>query len=135
MRYCKYILLTISVVLGLFACQKDEDVTIAQLNIKNEVITPSYTSADIECWIECNVKFNQAKVECALTQDFQSPIVVAMEQSKGKYVAQVVDLQYDTTYYVRYIISNRMSAMTYDKIKSFKTLKPSVPTVQLDSVV
>ena len=134
MRYCKYILLTISVVLGLFACQKDEDVTIAQLNIKNEVITPSYTSADIECWIECNVKFNQAKVECALTQDFQSPIVVAMEQSKGKYVAQVVDLQYDTTYYVRYIISNRMSAMTYDKIKSFKTLKPSVPTVQLDSV-
>ena len=134
MRYCKYILLTISVVLGLFACQKDEDVTIAQLNIKNEVITPSYTSADIECWIECNVKFNQAKVECALTQDFQSPIVVAMEQSKGKYVAQVVDLQYDTTYYVRYIISNRMSAMTYEKIKSFKTLKPSVPTVQLDSV-
>ena len=135
MKYGKYIVLAFILFCGFLSCQQDEDITIAVLKIHNEVIEPSYTTVDIECFVECNTKFSNVLMQYALTDDFFEPFSTPMQNKDGKYHARCVNLLDDTTYYVRYIVSNRYSSMVYDKISSFRTLTPSIPIVVLDSIV
>ena len=134
MKYGKYIILALVLAGGLFSCQRDEDIAIAVLNINSEVIEPSYTSANVECYVECNTKLDNVSIEYALTEDFADAQSVAMTEKEGKYRAKCENLLDDTTYYVRYIVSNRLSSMTYKEISSFRTLKPSIPVVHMDSI-
>ena len=134
MKYGKYIILALVLAGGLFSCQRDEDIAIAVLNINSEVIEPSYTSANVECYVECNTKLDNVSIEYALTEDFADAQSVAMTEKEGKYRAKCENLLDDTTYYVRYIVSNRLSSMTYKEMSSFRTLKPSIPVVHIDSI-
>ena len=134
MKYRKYIILALVLVSGLFSCQRDEDIAIAILNINSEVIEPSYTSADVECYVECNTKFDNVVVEYASSEDFADAQSATMSEKEGKYHAKCVNLLDDTTYYIRYVVSNRLSSMTYKEISSFRTLTPSIPVVHLDSI-
>ena len=134
MKYGKYIILALVLVGGLFSCQRDEDIAIAILNINSEVIEPSYTSANVECYVECNTKLDNVSIEYALTEDFTDASSAAMTEKEGKYRAKCENLLDDTTYYVRYIVSNRLSSMTYKEMSSFRTLKPSIPVVHMDSI-
>lgn len=135
MKYGKYIILALVLAGGLFSCQRDEDIAIAVLNINSEVIEPSYTSANVECYVECNTKLDNVSIEYALTEDFADAQSAAMTEKEGKYRAKCENLLDDTTYYVRYIVSNRLSSMTYKEMSSFRTLVASIPKVYLDSVV
>ena len=134
MKYGKYIILALVLAGGLFSCQRDEDIAIAVLNINSEVIEPSYTSANVECYVECNTKLDNVSIEYALTEDFADAQSAAMTEKEGKYRAKCENLLDNTTYYVRYIVSNRLSSMTYKEISSFRTLKPSIPVVHMDSI-
>ena len=122
MKYGKYIILVLVLAGGLFSCQRDEDIALAVLNINSEVIEPSYTSANVECYVECNTKLDNVSIEYALTEDFADAQSVAMTEKEGKYRAKCENLLDDTTYYVRYIVSNRLSSMTYKEIQDIETI-------------
>ena len=135
MKLSKYIVLFVTIVYSFFSCQHDEDISIAVLNVCNEKINPSYNSATIECRIVCNVMFENAIVECALSEDFLDPISFSMNDSTGLHAAVCTNLLEDTTYYVRYKISNHVSSMLSECVSSFTTIPYSLPAIETVSVI
>ncbi|MBR5444042.1 MAG: fibronectin type III domain-containing protein [Paludibacteraceae bacterium] len=122
--------------LGMFfvSCEKDQDAIISSLKIENEKFTPSYTSISVECQLNTQVAITSVFVQYSINKDFVDYQEVQMEKKDSKYIANVDELQDNTTYYIRYSVLNRYSSATTEEISQIKTLQPSVPTITLKSI-
>ena len=124
----KYIALCL--LLALVGCQRDEEMEITQLTISNEHIEPSYSSATISCDITSNVTIKQAKVYVSESADFSNAIKQVLNRKNGNtYSAKIDGLSDETTYYVRYQISNRWVSLMAEEISEFQTTPVTTPTV------
>ena len=119
----------------LFAsCEKDQDAIISSLKIENEKLTPSYTSISVECQLNTQVAITSVFVQYSINKDFVDYQEVQMEKKDGKYIANVDELQDNTTYYIRYSVLNRYSSATTEEISQIKTLQSSIPSVKINSI-
>ena len=128
------ILLCIGLVAGFVACEKDKEFALTTLSINNEVITPAYNSADVRCSFKTDATISDAYVQYALSSSFAKYEVAKMTEEKGIYTAQLVGLADNTTYYIRYEVSNKYSSVVTEEVKEFQTLQCAVPTIVLDTI-
>ena len=128
------ILLCIGLVAGFVACEKDKEFALTTLSINNEVITPAYNSADVRCSFKTDATISDAYVQYALSSSFAKYEVAKMTEEKGIYAAQLVGLADNTTYYIRYALSNKYSSVVTEEVKAFQTLQCTVPTIVLDTI-
>ena len=128
------ILLCIGLVASFVACEKDKDFALTTLSVANEIITPWYESAQVSCSFKADATISEACVQYALSSSFVEYKTAEMAEEKGVYSAQLIDLQSDTMYYVRYVVSNKYSQVVSEAVVDFRTLQPVVPTVVLDTV-
>ena len=126
------------VLLGSFlmtACQQEELPPIAEASISNITIEPSYTSAVITCDVESNVTIEANMVHLSKSPDFSNCQQYCLNQLlEGSFSDTISGLEDDMTYYVRYGIYNSWSAIEFDTVSVFKTLKGSIPTVYTSKV-
>ena len=126
------------VLLGSFlmtACQQEELPPIAEASISNITIEPSYTSAVITCDVESNVTIEANMVHLSKSPDFSNCQQYCLNQLlEGSFSDTISGLEDDMTYYVRYGIYNSWSAIEFDTVSVFKTLKGSIPTVSTSKV-
>lgn len=122
--------------LGMFfvSCEKDQDAIISSLKIENEKLTPSYTSISVECQLNTQVAITSVFVQYSTNKEFVDYQEVQMEKKDGKYIANVDELQDNTTYYMRYSVLNRYSSMITKEVSTVKTLVPSTPDIEIVSV-
>ena len=128
------ILLCIGLVVGFVACEKDKDFVLTQLTVQNETITPSYGSATIDCSFKADATISEAFVQYSLSSSFAKYDVAKMTEEKGKYAALLLGLQDNTTYYIRYAVSNKYSSVVSEEVVECQTLPCTVPTIVLDSI-
>ena len=129
------ILLTIALIGTLVSCEKDQEVMLTAVSVTNEQITPMYNSATISSTISSEATIREVFVQYARTKDFAEYDEVSMQEIDGRYTAELLDLQDNTIYYYRYAASNRHSAIVLKTIHQFETLKPTVPTISLDTIL
>lgn len=128
------ILVCICLLAGFVACEKDKDFVLTKLMVQNETITPSYGSATIDCSFKADATISEAYVQYSLSSGFAKYDVAKMTEEKGKYVALLTDLQDNTTYYIRYAVSNKYSSVVTEEVVECQTLPCTVPTIVLDSI-
>ena len=129
------ILLSIALIGTLVSCEKDQEVMLTAVSVTNEQITPMYNSATISSTISSEATIREVFVQYARTKDFAEYDEVSMQEIDGRYTAELLDLQDNTIYYYRYAASNRHSAIVLKTIHQFETLKPTVPTISLDTIL
>ena len=116
------------------ACEKDEEIDLTTISVSKEQFTPSYTSAALQCSFATKATLRNVYVQYATTQDFIEYDEMEMSKSDDVYSVVLDSLQDNTTYYVRYAVSNRYSSAMIEEISTFQTLQPSVPTIALKSI-
>lgn len=122
-------------VLILFAsCEKDQDAMLTQLEVMKEQFTPSYTSIAVECQLNTSASIKDVYVQYAASEKFADYQEIQMLKKDGKYHANIIDLEDNTIYYIRYSASNRYSNGTTKTISNIKTLGQSAPTINIISV-
>lgn len=127
-------LITCSLITLFVACEKDEDIELTTISVSNEQFTPSYTSATLQCSFATKATLRNVYVQYATKQDFVEYEEMEMSKSDDVYSVVLDSLQDNTTYYVRYAVSNRYSSAITAEISTFHTLQPTVPTITLKSI-
>ena len=116
------------------SCERDKDIDLTTVSVVNEQIATSYTSAEVQCGFQTEATLRNVYLQYSSTSDFSEYAEVAMWEDEGKYCTYVEELQDNTIYYIRYVISNRYSSVLVDDISQFQTLEPSAPTIKIDSI-
>ena len=119
---------------GFVACEKDKDFALNTLAVNDEKVSPSFETAEVSCSFKADATISDAFVQYSLSSSFAKYEVAKMTEDKGKYTAQLTGLVDNTTYYIRYSVSNKYSSVVAEKVAEFKTLPCTVPTIVLDSV-
>ena len=127
-------LITFSLSALFVACEKDEEIDLTTISVSKEQFTPSYTSASIQCSFNTKATLRNVYVQYATSQDFVEYDEIEMSKADGIYSVVLDGLQDNTTYYIRYAVSNRYSSAMIEEISTFQTLQPSVPTITLKSI-
>lgn len=127
-------LITCSLITLFVACEKDEEIDLTTISVSKEQFTPSYTSASIQCSFNTKATLRNVYVQYATSQDFVEYDEIEMSKADGIYSVVLDGLQDNTTYYIRYAVSNRYSSAMIEEISTFQTLQPSVPTITLKSI-
>ena len=137
-RIFQYIILGISLLFVATTCQREEEVTLAELFVRNQHISPQYTTAQLSCAFECNGTFKQAMVYYSpdfTFEEYQSQDMT--KQKDGSWLVELENLLNDTTYYVRYEVLNSYSNLLAEQIDTFATRPYEVPqlspTIVLDT--
>ena len=119
---------------GFVACEKDKDFALNTLAVNDEMVTPSFETAQVSCSFKTDATISDAFVQYSLSSSFAKYEVAKMTEDKGKYTAQLTGLVDNTTYYIRYSVSNKYSSVVAEKVVEFKTLPCTVPTIVVDSI-
>ena len=119
---------------GFVACEKDKDFALNTLAVNDEMVTPSFETAQVSCSFKTDATISDAFVQYSLSSSFAKYEVAKMTEDKGKYTAQLTGLVDNTTYYIRYSVSNKYSSVVAEKVAEFKTLPCTVPTIVVDSI-
>ena len=119
---------------GFVACDKDNDFALTTLTVTNETVTPSYETAEVSCSFKADATISEAYVQYSLSSSFADYEVAKMTEEKGRYTALLTGLVDNTTYYIRYTVSNKFSNVVADAVEEFQTLSCTVPTIVLDSI-
>ena len=119
---------------GFVACEKDKDFALNSLAVNDEMVTPSFETAQVSCSFKTDATISDAFVQYSLSSSFAKYEVAKMTEDKGKYTAQLTGLVDNTTYYIRYSVSNKYSSVVAEKVVEFKTLPCTVPTIVVDSI-
>ena len=127
-------LITCSLITLFVACEKDEEIDLTTISVSKEQFTPSYTSASIQCSFNTKATLRNVYVQYATSQDFVEYDEIEMSKADGIYSVVLDGLQDNTTYYIRYAVSNRYSSAMIEEISTFQTLQPSVPTITLKAI-
>lgn len=127
-------LITCSLITLFVACEKDEEIDLTTISVSNEQCKPSYTSATLQCSFATKATLRNVYVQYATIQNFAEYDEKEMSKADNVYSVVLDSLQDNTTYYVRYAVSNRYSSAMIEEISTFQTLQPSVPTIALKSI-
>ena len=119
---------------GFVACEKDKDFALNTLAVNDEMVTPSFETAQVSCSFKADATISDAFVQYSQSSSFAKYEVAKMTEDKGKYTAQLTGLVDNTTYYIRYSVSNKYSSVVAEKVAEFKTLPCTVPTIVVDSI-
>ena len=119
------IVLCLGLLIGFVACDGDKEFVKTECVITSEQIDVSQQSATITSIITTEATAIEVNLQYAITSNFADYQSVKMQQSGEKYVAQLVNLQENTTYYIRYVASNAYSSMIVDEKHSFTTTQTS----------
>ena len=119
---------------GFVACEKDKDFALNTLAVNDEMVTPSFETAEVICSFKADATISDAFVQYSLSSSFAKYEVAKMTEDKGKYTAQLTGLVDNTTYYIRYSVSNKYSSVVAEKVVEFKTLPCTVPMIVVDSI-
>ena len=119
------IVLCLGLLIGFVACDGDKEFVKTECVITSEQIDVSQQSATITSIITTEATAIEVNLQYAITSNFADYQSVKMKQSGEKYVAQLVNLQENTTYYIRYVASNAYSSMIVDEKHSFTTKQTS----------
>ena len=119
---------------GFVACEKDKDFALNTLAVNEEKVSPSFETAEVSCSFKADATISDAFVQYSLSSSFAKYEVAKMTEDKGKYTAHLTGLVDNTTYYIRYSVSNKYSSVVAEKVAEFKTLPCTVPTIVLDSI-
>ncbi len=119
---------------GFVACEKDKDFALNTLAVNDEMVTPSFETAQVSCSFKADATISDAFVQYSQSSSFAKYEVAKMTEDKGKYTAQLTGLVDNTTYYIRYSVSNKYSSVVAEKVVEFKTLPCTVPTIVVDSI-
>ena len=119
------IVLCLGLLIGFVACDGDKEFVKTECVITSEQIDVSQQSATITSIITTEATAIEVNLQYAITSNFADYQSVKMKQSGEKYVAQLVNLQENTTYYIRYVASNAYSSMIVDEKHSFTTTQTS----------
>ena len=119
------IVLCLGLLIGFVACDGDKEFVKTECVITSEQIDVSQQSATITSIITTEATAIEVNLQYAITSNFADYQSVKMQQSGEKYVAQLVNLQENTTYYIRYVASNAYSSMIVDEKHSFTTKQTS----------
>ncbi len=137
-RIYQYILLIISLLFVTTTCQREEEVAIAEVSVKNQQFEVQYTRAQLSCAFESNATFKKAVVYYSADitfEEYQSQDMT--KQKDGSWLVELEDLINDTTYYVRYEVLNSYSNFTIEQIDTFATHPFEAPilssTIVLDT--
>ena len=128
------ILVCMCMLAGFVACEKDKEFVLTTLTVTNETVTPSYETAEVSCSFKADATISEAYVQYSLSSGFAKYDVAKMTEEKGKYMAQLTDLVDNTTYYIRYAVSNKYSSVVTEEVVECQTLQCTVPTIVLDSI-
>lgn len=128
------ILVCMCILAGFVACEKDKDFALTTLTVTNETVTPSYETAEVSCGFKADATISEAYVQYSLSSGFADYEVAKMTEEKGKYVALLTGLADNTTYYIRYAVSNKYSSAVTEEVIEFQTLQCTAPMVILDSI-
>ncbi len=128
------ILVCMCMLAGFVACEKDKEFVLTTLTVTNETVTPSYETAEVSCSFKADATISEAYVQYSLSSGFAKYDVAKMTEEKGKYVALLTGLQDNTTYYIRYAVSNKYSSVVTEEVVECQTLQCTVPTIVLDSI-
>ena len=133
------ILVCLCMLASFVACEKDKEFVLTTLTVTNETVTPSYETAEVSCSFKADATISEAYVQYSLSSGFAKYDVAKMTEEKGKYVALLTDLMDNTTYYIRYAVSNKYSSVVTTEVKAFTTDKqptsdPSKPAITLPTV-
>lgn len=142
MKKIYFIIWTVVVATLFVSCEKDEEARLSTISVSSETFTPSYNSVLIETRFETKAASNYKPtlktvyVQYSTRANFEEYEEALMngEDYSYTYTVQLSDLQDNTTYYIRYVASNRYSSAMTEEISEFKTLQPSTPIVVLDSI-
>ena len=118
----------------LVACEKDEDVVLTTIAVSQEQFTPSYSSATLQCSFATKATLRNVYVQYTTAQDFIEYDEIEMSHADDVYSVILDGLQDNTTYYVRYVVSNRYSSAIIKEISKFKTLQLSKAIIITSSV-
>lgn len=116
------------------SCEQDKEFAKTEVNIINENIIPSYTSAQISCMISTDATVDQLFLQYSTQEDYSNYQEVEMIFSDGVYNTKLDDLLSKTLYYIRYLAKNSNSMLLIDEKHSFSTLEIMLPTVETVSV-
>lgn len=116
------------------SCEQDKEFAKTEVNIINENIIPSYTSAQISCMISTDATVDQLFLQYSTQEDYSNYQEVEMIFSDGVYNTKLDDLLSNTLYYIRYLAKNSYSMLLIDEKHSFSTLEIILPTVETISV-
>ena len=119
---------------GFVACEKDKDFALNTLAVNDEMVTPSFETAQVSCSFKTDATISDAFVQYSQSSSFAKYEVAKMTEDKGKFTAQLTGLVDNTTYYIRYSVSNKYSSVVAEKVVEFKTLPCTVPTIVVDSI-
>ena len=119
------IVLCLGLLASFVACDGDKEFVKTECVITSEQIDVSQQSATITSIITTEATAIEVNLQYAITSNFADYQSVKMQQSGEKYVAQLVNLQENTTYYIRYVASNAYSSMIVDEKHSFTTKQTS----------
>lgn len=139
MKTCKYILYALSMMLGLIACQGDDEVVLTNVSVtaKAEIAA---TSVYIECTVSApNAAVSYVEVQYSTSSTFSSYEEKGMGKENGKYVVNLYNLQSHTKYYVRFLVENRYTSMLCyaSGVASFTTDQirtPSLSTLYVSDI-
>ena len=120
MKKIYFIIWTVVVATLFVSCEKDEEARLSTISVSSETFTPSYNSVLIETRFETKAASDHYKptlktvyVQYSTRADFAEYEEALMNGKDYSYKVQLNDLQDNTTYYIRYVASNRYSsAMT-----------------------
>ena len=129
MKTYKYILFAIAMLCGFTACQKDDDVTISNIQLSTNV-SVHYNTAEIRCSIlsaKATVSYFEAQI--SRNASFSSYSFRGMGKDGSNYVVNFADLEPGTKYYVRFRAENRYTSMLCKETISFTTSYPNAPTL------
>lgn len=142
MKKIYFIIWTVVVATLFVSCEKDEEARLSTISVSSETFTPSYNSVLIETRFETKAASNYKPTLTTVYAQYSTranfeeyeEALMNSEDYSYTYKVQLSDLQDNTTYYIRYVASNRYSSAMTEEISEFKTLQPSVPMIILKSI-
>lgn len=140
MKKIYLIIWTLILVVVSISCEKDDEAMLSTISVSSETFTPSYNSVLIETRFETTPAsyykptLKTVYVQYSTRANFEEYEEALMNGKDYSYKVQLNDLQDNTTYYIRYVASNRYSSARTEEISEFKTLQPSVPMIILKSI-
>ena len=116
------ILVCLCMLASFVACEKDKEFVLTTLSVTGEVLAPTYEAATIQCKLSADATISEAYVHYSLTSSFEDYKEVKMELVHENYSALLLNLADNTTYYIRYKVSNKYSQVMSKSVNSFTTL-------------
>lgn len=115
--------------LGLMACQKDDEIPVFDCVVLDEVCTPHHTDADIQLRFETIGTDCHYELYYSTHKDMSNTHVITMQETGGVYTAHVEGLNDGCTYYYQYVVSGTYNKVILPDVKHFTTIAYNKPTV------